>query len=184
MKVIDIYSEKCRNKNGILRNSNINEIILRTLPIQNHLKLSVTEKRWIKSNIEPEIPYDLSFWRRPTCHTQSKAVDIWIGIAWVSPGLSKTNNSISNNFVRRYEVDWRDPKLCWKLEKNPHLLVSSASPSFVKFFKYFTYNRKKTNRAAGFSHWPLPNTFKYKDGRWDVPSICKARFFQTYVEFS
>ena len=61
MKVIDIYSEKCRNKNGILRNSNINEIILRTLPIQNHLKLSVTEKRWIKSNIKPEIPYDLSF---------------------------------------------------------------------------------------------------------------------------
>ena len=107
-----------------------------------------------------------------------------IGIAWVSPGLSKTNNSISNNFVRRYEVDWRDPKLCWKLEKNPHLLVSSASPSFVKFFKYFTYNRKKTNRAAGFSHWPLTNTFKYKDGRWDVPAICKARFFQTYVEFS
>ena len=44
-KVINVYQQKCRTKNGVLRNSNINWIFFWRLPIKNHMKLSITEKR-------------------------------------------------------------------------------------------------------------------------------------------
>ena len=44
-KIINVQQEKCRTKNGILRNSSINWLFLGRLPTQNHLKQSITEKR-------------------------------------------------------------------------------------------------------------------------------------------
>ena len=44
-KVINVKWEKCRTKNGALRNSSINWILLGRLPIKNHSKLSIAEKR-------------------------------------------------------------------------------------------------------------------------------------------
>ena len=44
-KVINEYYEKCRTKNGPLKNSKNNWRFLWGFPIQNHLKLSITEKR-------------------------------------------------------------------------------------------------------------------------------------------
>ena len=40
--------ERCRTKNGALRNFSVNWIFLWRLPIQNRLKLSITEKRQLK----------------------------------------------------------------------------------------------------------------------------------------
>ena len=50
-KVINVQQEKRTTKNGTLRNSNINWIFLRRLPIQNHLKSSITKKRRNKDQI-------------------------------------------------------------------------------------------------------------------------------------
>ena len=44
-EVIDEQQEKCRTKNGSLRNSSINCIFLSRLPIHNYLKQPITEKR-------------------------------------------------------------------------------------------------------------------------------------------
>ena len=46
-------------------------------------------KEEIRPNILPEIPNDLSLWRRPACQTLSKALDISSATAWVTPDLLK-----------------------------------------------------------------------------------------------
>ena len=43
-KVINVEQEICGTKDGALRNTNINLTLLRILPIQNNLKLSITKK--------------------------------------------------------------------------------------------------------------------------------------------
>ena len=58
-QVINIQLEKCWKKNGALRNSSINWIFLRRLPIQNNSKSSFTEKRSHRPNNLPEILIDL-----------------------------------------------------------------------------------------------------------------------------
>ena len=44
-KVINVQQEKCRTKNGPLWKSSINWIFLRKLPMENHPKPPITEKR-------------------------------------------------------------------------------------------------------------------------------------------
>ena len=53
------------------------------------------------------------------------------------------------------------------------------NPIIYKIFKDFTNHRKKTNRAVVFSCRPFPNILKYRDHRWNFPTIWKTRLLKT-----
>ena len=84
--------------NWALRDSNINWIFLWRLPIQNHSKPSITEKR----------RSDLSLWRRPAWQTLSNLLDISSVTARVAPDLLRALAILPDTTVRRSAVDWED----------------------------------------------------------------------------
>ena len=45
-----------------------------------------------------------------------------------------------------------------------------------EIFQYFTNHRKKTDRVVVFSCRPFSNIRKYRDHRWNLPTIWKTRF--------
>ena len=65
-------------------------------------------KEEIRPNIWPEIPWDLSLWRRPACQTLSKALDILSATARVTPGLLKALAILLDTNVRITAVDRED----------------------------------------------------------------------------
>ena len=81
---------------------------------RSHLLLRNEE---IRPNIWPEIPWDLSLWRRPTCQSLSKALDISSARTRVVPNLLKSLTIISEMTVRRSAVGWEDLKPHWKSQK-------------------------------------------------------------------
>ena len=111
-KVINVLWKKCRTKNEALRNSNIHWIFLWRFLIQDHSKLS----------IKPEIPQDISLWKRQACQTLSKALDISSATTQVAQDLLKALAILSDTTVRRYAVDWEDLKTYWKSEKKATFL--------------------------------------------------------------
>ena len=57
----------------------------------------------ISPNIWPEIPLDLSLWKRPVCQTLSKTLDISSARARIAPDLLKSpSNSIRHNCQKIY----------------------------------------------------------------------------------
>ena len=91
-------------------------------------------------------------------------LDISSATARVAPHLLKALAILSDTTVRRSAVDREDLKPYWKSEKRPHSLGDN-NPSIYNFFKDFTNNKKKTNRAVVFSSRPFPNILKYRDHR-------------------
>ena len=84
------------------------------------------------------MPQDLSLWRRPACHTLSKALNISSARARVAPDLLKALPILSDTTVRRSAVDWEDQNhtgnhLTGKLFTNFKVLYKYIS----KFFTYF-----------------------------------------------
>ena len=77
-------------------------------------------KKEIRPNIWPEIPQDLSLWRRWACQNLSKALDLSSATARVAPDLLKALAILSYITVRRSEVDQEDLQPYWKSEKRPH----------------------------------------------------------------
>ena len=67
-------------------------------------------------------------------------------------------------------VDWEDLKPYWKSEIG-HISQSDQQAYYLKVFQTFYNYRKKTNRGVVFCRGPLPNIFKYRDHRWDLPTI-------------
>ena len=59
----------------------------------------------IRLNTRPEIRYDLSLWRRPTCQHLTKCSGISSATAWVVPDLIKSIAILSGTSVRRSAVD-------------------------------------------------------------------------------
>ena len=145
--------------NGALRNSSTNWIFFWRLHIQNHLKLSITEKRVSKAQCWTWNPEDLPMWRRLSCLILSKAFDISSPTAWVVPDILKALAIFSDTTVRRSAVDLEDLKPYLKSEKRPHF----NKPIIYNFFKDFTNRRKMINRAVIFSCIPFPNIPKCKD---------------------
>ena len=101
-------------KNGALWNSNINRMFLQRLPIQNHWKLSVTEKKRNKTK------YLTRNSITPACQTLLKALDTSSAAAGAAPDLFKALAIQSDATVRRSSVDQKDLKPYWKSEKRPH----------------------------------------------------------------
>ena len=71
----------------------------------------------IRPNSWPEIPSELSLWRRLACQTLSKAFNISSATAQVDPDLLKALAILSDTTVRRSSVDIEDLKPYWKSEK-------------------------------------------------------------------
>ena len=133
-------------KNGALRNSSINWIFLWRLSIQNHLKLSITEKGINKAKYLTWNSIRLKLWRRPVCHTLPKALDISSATARVVLDLLKALPILSDITVRRSAVD-KDLQPYWKSEKSPHFSRWSAILSFTSFSKtLLTTERRLTRR--------------------------------------
>ena len=106
-KVINVEQEKCRTKNGPLRNSNIYWIFLWKFPIQNHRKPPITEKI---RNTASYLTQDLSLWRRTACQTLLKAWDISSATARVARDLLRALSILSDTTVKISIIDWEDLK--------------------------------------------------------------------------
>ena len=83
-------------------------------PSTTTLSYLLLRKEKIRPNIWPEIPLDLSLWRRSACQILSKALDILRATAWVAPNLLKALVILSDTTVRRSAVDQEDLKPYWR----------------------------------------------------------------------
>ena len=64
----------------------------------------ITQSHLLLTKDEPEIPQDLSLWRRPICQTLSKALDMSSATARVAPDLLKIVAILSDRTTRRSAV--------------------------------------------------------------------------------
>ena len=92
-------------------------------------------KKETRSNIWPDIPEDVSLWRRPTCQTLLKALDISSATAWVTTDMLKALAILSDTLIRRSALDQEDIKPYQKSEKRSHLSRWSESYLFTSFSK-------------------------------------------------
>ena len=130
---------------------------------------------WEKTNQAKHLTRNsisLSLWIKPACQTLSKALDVLRGA---------TARVDRDTTVKRSAVGRDDLKPYWKSEKRAHFLrwLTSLLLFFIKFFKDFTNDRKKTSRTVVFNNRPLQTILKYRDHRWE---IWKRRFFQIHIE--
>ena len=100
-------------------------------------------KEEIRPNIWPEIPYDLSLWRRPACQTLSIALDISSATARVARDLLKALAILSDTIVGRYAVDQEDLKPYWNSEKRPHFSRWSTILLFTSFSKILLTTKRR-----------------------------------------
>ena len=115
-----MYSrKKCRTKNGYLRNSSSNWIFLWRFVIQNHLKLSIIEKRKNKTKFLTQ--NSISFLRRTAFQNLLKALDLSSATGRVAPDLTKALAFLSDITVKKSAVDREYLKPHWKSKKRPHL---------------------------------------------------------------
>ena len=98
------------------------------------LEVAYYWKKKKKPNNWPEIPSNLSLWRRAACQTFSKAVDKSIASVWVAQDLLSAQAILSDGTVRR-SIDYEDLKPYWKLDKRPHFSRWSTSLLFTSFSK-------------------------------------------------
>ena len=102
----------------------------------------------LNPNTQPEIPQDLSLWRRPACHILSKALNISSATALAAPNLLQTLTILWDTTIRRSTVYQDDLKPYWKSKQRPHFFRWSTNLSFKSSYKDFTIHGKKTNWAV------------------------------------
>ena len=108
----------------------------------------------------------LSLWRRSVCQTLSEASLISSATARVAPSLLKVSAILSGTTVRRAAVEREDLKLNCKSGKRSHFPKWSTYLLFTSFSKVLLR--------------PFPNIPKYRDHRWDLPTIMKLRFMRKF----
>ena len=91
-------------------------------------------KEEIRPNIWPEIPEDLSLWRRPARQTLSKALGISNGTVGVAPDLLKALAILSDTTVKRSAVDREDLEPYWKSEKG-HISLGDQQFHYLQVFQ-------------------------------------------------
>ena len=154
------------------------------LPIQNHLILSITEKRRNNTKYLTINSIRLKFVKKTSMPNPVKSLGYIKCYSSSSPRPVKSpSNSIRYNCHKI--CSWsRRPKTILETRKKATFLYRINNPIIYKFFKDFTYHRMKTNRVIVFSCRPFPNILKYRD-RWDLPTIWKMTLLQTHIdEFS
>ena len=122
----------CRTKNGALRNSSIDWILLQSRTTQSRILL---RKDKIRPNTQPEIPWDLSLWRRWSWRNLSKVLDTSSATAQVPPSLLKALAIILVATLRKSAVDQEvlNLYLTWK-QKRGHIsrMINKPIISFSK----------------------------------------------------
>ena len=132
-------------------------------------------KEEIRPNIWPEIPWNLSLWRRPACQTLSKALDISRATARVGQ-----TNSIRCNGQKI--CSWsRRPKTILEIRKRPHFSRWSTILLFTSFSKtLLTIERRLTGEY--FLAVDLSPTFLNTGTPNETFNIWKTRLLQTLIE--
>ena len=95
-------------------------------------------------------------WKRPACHTQSKASNISSATARVAPDLLNDLAILSDTTVRRSAANQKDLKPYWKSEERPH---SMPHPDvLVTLFPYIFHVKTKQNKV--YEYLKTKNLFK------------------------
>ena len=68
------------------------------------------------------------------------------------------------------------------MTKKATYLKVISKPINYAFSKYFTNNRKKTNRPVVLSYGSLSNILKYRNLRWDLPTLLEIKILQTHID--
>ena len=92
-------------------------------------------KEEIKQNIWPEIPYDLTLWRRPGWQTLSKALDILSATVWVAQDLLKALAILSDKVVRGSAVDCKDLKNHNENQQKGHISLGNKQSYYLRVFQ-------------------------------------------------
>ena len=104
------------------------------LPSRTTWSQLLLKKEEIRLNIWPEIPQELSLWKRPVCQTLSKALDILSATARVAPDVLKVPAILSDTTVRESAVGREDLKRCWKSETRPYFSRWSIILLFTRLY--------------------------------------------------
>ena len=133
IKVINAQYKKRRKKNGTLRNTNINLTFLQRHPIQNHFKLSITEKWWNKTKYPtwnsirlefvkkktsmPNTVYDLGYTK---CHSSS-----------IRSSSKNPSNSVRYNY---HKMQLNERTVHTGNQKNGHISQSNQQAYYLQVF--------------------------------------------------
>ena len=89
----------------------------------------------LRPNIWPKIPYDLSLWKRATCQTLSKTLDMSSATARVAPRPVKgPTNSIRYNCRKIYSWS-RRPKTTLEIRKKDHISRGGQQSYYLQVFE-------------------------------------------------
>ena len=150
------------------------------IPVQNHLKPSITEKRRNKVKYLTWNSIILKFVKKTSMPNPVISLG-YIKCYDLSSPRPSSSNSIRHNCEKI--CSWsRRPKTILEIRKKGHISLDDQQSYYLQVFKDFTNNRKKTNRAVVFSCRPFPNILKYKDHQWRLQTIWKTRFLQKHIE--
>ena len=125
----NVSQEKHWTKNRGLRNSSMNWIFLRRLTIQNHSKLSITEKRQNKAKYLTWNSIGLKFVKKTSIPNPVKSLKY---IKWYSSSSPRLIKSPSNSTRYNCQKIWswsRRPKTILETRKN--LLLTSFSKTLL-----------------------------------------------------
>ena len=167
----------CRTNNGALKSSNINSIFLWRFLIQNHSQPPITDKTGNKAKYLIWNSIRLKFVKKTMMLNLVKNHEYIKCYSSSSPRPPKSPKTLSDTIVKRSAVDQEDRKPYWISEKSSYFSRWSTIALFTSFAK--TNHRKKTKRAVIFRLFQ--NIFKYRDHRWNLPTIWKTRLLQTLL---
>ena len=138
---------KRRRKNRTLRNTSINETLIRRFLIRNSLKPPITKKLIDETEHTTWFSIKLDFVRKTSVLNPVKSLQ------YISP-----RTVISPNNCIRYCCQ---KICCWT--RRPKTIPEISTPIVYTLLKDFTNNIKKTNRAVIFSHRHGPTILNYRD---------------------
>ena len=156
--------------------SSFNWLFLRRLSIQNHPKLSITEKRRNNAKYLTWNTIRLTFAKKKACETLLKAYS-----STSTTPVKSHSNSITYSCWKI--CSWsRRPKTILEIRKKVTFLSVINKPNIYKFFKDFILTSKRKLTGRQFLIVDIsPNILKYRD-QWGDLLIWKTRIFQTYIK--
>ena len=84
--------------------------------------------------------------------------------------VKSPSSSIRHNCQKICSLS-RRPKTILEIWKKATFPLVINNPIIYALFKDFTNHRKKTNRVVAFSSRPFPSILKYRDHKWDFPTL-------------
>ena len=134
-KFIDVKRKKCRTQNGALRNTSINWIFLWRIPIQIHLKSSITELRRNKAKYLARNSIRLNFAKTTSMLNPVKSIRCIKCYSWSSPKSFKIpSNSIRYKCQRICSWLIR-PETILKIRGKSHISLGDQQVYYLHVFQ-------------------------------------------------